>query len=107
MAFANYSRYIDIIFPAEGELTAWTFLENIVTSWTTNTGEEIFWLFILPLPIMGYWIKTRSTELPVVVYLILGGVLVPVVPEVMQSPARIMLMFGIAGMMYHFFKNRG
>jgi hypothetical protein len=104
---SNYSQYMEIIFPATGDLSAWTFLENILLAWTTSVGEEIFWLFVLPLPIMGYWIKTKSTELPVLIYLILGGIFYPIAPDIMQTPARIMLMFGIAGMLYHFFKNRG
>lgn len=96
-----------MIFPPTGDFDTWDFVENIHTAWTSHVGAEIFWLFIIPLPIMAYWIKTRSVELPAIVYLVLGGFLVQVTPEVMQAPARIMLMFGITGLIYHFFKNRG
>jgi nitric oxide reductase large subunit len=106
MTFHNYSRYIDILFPAEGDITAWGFITNVLTAWTTITGEEVFWLMILPLPILGYWLKQKSTEIPIIVYLVLGGIFTQVAPEVMQTPARLMLMFGIAGILYHLFKNR-
>lgn len=104
----RYSDQFATIFPNDdAEMTAWGMVKNCIGAWGMSIGSEIFWLFILPLPILAYWIMTNSTELPIVVYLILGGIFVKVAPEVMQTPARIMLMFGITGVLYHVFKNRG
>lgn len=98
------SDYFDPFFAANQ--TSWGMLGALINAYEDTVGASVFWGLFISMPWLAIWIKTKSVAIPSVIFLISGGVLLPLLPPAFDAPVRIMFALGIVGITFHVFIKR-
>ena len=89
------------------------FVKDSIVPYTTGyeIGQTLlgnaFYLIIWILIFAMMWIKQGSLTIPMTVGVIFGGLLISFLPAQYQLVAQILIVFGIFGVVYVFYKGRG
>jgi|SRR6056297_1474734 len=100
----NYSQYSTMLW--DGESSGFGFLHNLYDVMIALSSVTVFWIVVLPLPFLAAWIKQQSVIIPSVMYMVIGGSVLAVMPVELAKPAWMMLALSITGLIYHLFKQR-
>lgn len=100
----EYSQYNTMLW--DGEDSGFGFVENLYDVMIGLSSAVVFWLIVLPLPFLAAWIKQQSVIIPSIMYMVIGGSAVAIMPVELAKPAWLMLALSITGIIYHLFKQR-
>lgn len=103
LTYTNYTALFDNLFT---DLSVWGFLSAIFGTYELMCGGSLFWLIIILIPFIMSWIKTQSVIIPSVLALITGSTLFVLIPAEAIGTVKILIMIGIAGLLYHIIKSR-
>lgn len=99
----DYDQWVNVLF---NDPTGWGLTEGIYNVASGVVGSAIFWMIVIPIPLIVTLIKQQSMIIPTVLYLTLGSIMAIAVPAELQKAAFLMLVLGVTGIIYHMFKNR-
>ena len=101
--YHHYSKNFDKLFDIGDP---WSMLSTIFGTYESVCGATLFWLIIIIIPFMMTWIKTQSVIIPSILALITGSTLFVLLPVEAIGTIKILMMIGIAGLLYHIIKSR-
>ena len=72
----------------------------------TDIMGVLFFLMIIGIPMIMVYVRTESLLLPGIIGIVAGGILVSFMPVAYQTPAIILIVVSVAGVILGLFKER-
>ena len=101
---SNYTQYFDDLY---GQTTGWGALHSVTNTYEAVVGAALFWVLLVTMPFIAIWIKQQSAAIPLISALVVGGVLLVKLPPEFDLPIKMLLVLGVAGVIWHMFMKRG
>ena len=102
-AASNYTQYFDTLY---NQTTGWGALRATTNTYESVVGAAVFWVLVVTMPFISMWIKQQSVAVAAVGALVTGGLLMSLIPPDFDLPIKMLLVLGIAGLMWHIFMRR-
>ena len=85
--------------------SGWIVLKNLFDLGNVLSNNLMVYIMVV-LPFLAIWIASRKVILPAILYCIIGGPMMILAPWEIKGPAMLMFSFGVAGIVFTWFKDR-